>query len=258
MSKTAQKWIHLIVSCILSAMLIGLGIALIISCLDIYNSGPKPYTPESIAAHFQKISLLVYLTVACVVLGIVLNLVMPQEKKKVKAFRDNAETLSRLEAKAGMLEGEFAQKAAKEKNLRKILRLCTAIACVLLAIRPLLHFMNQDNFLGDKTQCVIRAVTIALVYGAASLSLTFLCKALCSKSIDRQIAICKTSIANHGAAQNSLEKCANNNGKKALLLIRCAVVAVAVVFIVLGIFNGGAEAVLKKANAICMECIGMG
>ena len=86
MSKTAQKWIHLIVSCILSAMLIGLGIALIISCLDIYNSGPKPYTPESIAAHFQKISLLVYLTVACVVLGIVLFLLGGGNVKEIPAF----------------------------------------------------------------------------------------------------------------------------------------------------------------------------
>ncbi len=257
MSKTAQKWIHLIVSCILSAMLIGLGIALIISCLDIYNSGPKPYTPESIAAHFQKISLLVYLTAACVVLGIVLNLVMPQEKKKVKAFRDNAETLSRLEAKAGMLEGEFAQKAAKEKNLRKILRLCTAIACVLLAIRPLLHFMNQDNFLGDKTQCVIRAMTIALVYGAASLSLTFLCKALCSKSIDRQIDIYKASIASNGASGLKPVVDDDKDAKRAFIL-RCVLAVAAITFIVLGIFNGGAEAVLDKANAICMECIGMG
>lgn len=257
MSKTAQKWIHLIVSCILSAMLIGLGIALIISCLDIYNSGPKPYTPESIAAHFQKISLLVYLTVACVVLGIVLNLVMPQEKKKVKAFRDNAETLSRLEAKAGMLEREFAQKAAKEKNLRKILRLCTAIACVLLAIRPLLHFMNQDNFLGDKTQCVIRAMTIALVYGAASLSLTFLCKVLCGKSIDRQIDIYKASIASNGASGLKPVVDDDKDAKRAFIL-RCVLAVAAITFIVLGIFNGGAEAVLDKANAICMECIGMG
>ena len=257
MSNTAKKWIHLIVNCLLSAMLIGLGIALIVSCLDIYNSGPKPYTPESIAAHFQKISLLVYLTVACVVLGIVVNLVIPQEKKKVKAIRDNAETLSRLEAKAGTLEGEFAQKAAKEKNLRKILRLCTGIACMLLSIRPLLHFMDQDNFLGDKTQCVIHAMTVALVYGGASLALTFLCKVLCSKSIDRQIDICKASIASNGANGSKLVVSDDKETKRAFI-IRCVLAVVAITFIVLGIFNGDAEAVLNKANAICMECIGMG
>lgn len=258
MSSKIQKWIHLIVNCILSVLLISLGIALMLSCLDIYNSGRKPYTPESIAAHFQEIALLVYVTVEYIVIGFVVNLLIPREKKKVNAIRDNALTLERLKEKAGTLDGDLAVQAAKEQNKRKIFRLCTGIACVLLSIRPLLHFMNQNNFQGDKTQCVIHAMTVVLVYGAVSLALTFLCKALCSKSIDRQIAICKTSIANHGAAQNSLEKCEYNAGKNTLLLVRCAIVAVAVVFIVLGIFNGGAEAVLKKANAICMECIGMG
>jgi hypothetical protein len=32
----------------------------------------------------------------------------------------------------------------------------------------------------------------------------------------------------------------------------------AVAFLILGIFNGGAEDVLKKAIAICTECIGLG
>ena len=258
MLKNKTKIIHLIYGCILSALLIALGIALIVSCLDIYHSGPKPYTPESIAAHFQKISLLVYVTVAFVVLGIVLNLVMPSEKKKVKAIRDNALTLSRLEAKAGVLKGEFAAQAAKEKNKRRIFRLCTAIACVMLSIRPLLHFMDQDNFLGDKTQCVIHAMTVALVYGGVSLALTFLCKVLCGKSIDRHIAICKASIASNGGSAIARSDSAADKETKRIFVLRCVLAVIAVVFIVLGIFNGGAEAVLNKANAICMECIGMG
>ena len=39
---------------------------------------------------------------------------------------------------------------------------------------------------------------------------------------------------------------------------RAAVLALAVAFIVLGILNGGLEDVLTKANAICMECVGLG
>ena len=42
------------------------------------------------------------------------------------------------------------------------------------------------------------------------------------------------------------------------LVVRAAVLALAVVFIVLGILNGGLEDVLTKANAICMECVGLG
>ena len=41
-------------------------------------------------------------------------------------------------------------------------------------------------------------------------------------------------------------------------VVRTAVLALAVAFIVLGILNGGLEDVLAKANAICMECVGLG
>lgn len=40
--------------------------------------------------------------------------------------------------------------------------------------------------------------------------------------------------------------------------LRIALYAAAVVFIVLGVMNGGALGVMRKAVAICMECIGLG
>ena len=45
---------------------------------------------------------------------------------------------------------------------------------------------------------------------------------------------------------------------RGLLVLRTAALAVAAAFIVLGILNGGLEDVLTKANAICMECVGLG
>lgn len=41
-------------------------------------------------------------------------------------------------------------------------------------------------------------------------------------------------------------------------ITRAVVLALAVAFIVLGVLNGGLEDVLTKANAICMECVGLG
>lgn len=253
-----NKCIHLIFGVLLTALLLALGIALIWSCLDIYKSGQHPYTPDSIAAHFQNISLLVYLTVGMIALGIVLNLVLPVNSDKPKAIRDNKETLSRLETKAGELVGDFAQKIEKERKLRFIVRLCTGLAIAFLCIPPLRHFANQENFIGDKTQCVIHAMTIVLVYGGTSLILSFICKVLCGKSINRQIDICKASIASNGANNNVKPVINTDKEAKRIIAIRCVLAVVAITFIALGIFNGGAEAVLNKANAICMECIGMG
>ena len=42
------------------------------------------------------------------------------------------------------------------------------------------------------------------------------------------------------------------------LILRTAVLAIAVILIVIGILNGGLEDVLAKGAAICTECVGLG
>ncbi|MBR5110562.1 MAG: hypothetical protein IK099_10225 [Clostridia bacterium] len=53
-------------------------------------------------------------------------------------------------------------------------------------------------------------------------------------------------------------KAVSQEGARAVSVTRAAVLALAVAFITLGILNGGLEDVLTKANAICMECVGLG
>ena len=53
-------------------------------------------------------------------------------------------------------------------------------------------------------------------------------------------------------------KAVSQEGTRAVSVTRAAVLALAVAFIVLGVLNGGLEDVLTKANAICMECVGLG
>ena len=45
---------------------------------------------------------------------------------------------------------------------------------------------------------------------------------------------------------------------RGVVILRIVVAALAVALIVAGIFNGGLDDVLMKANAICMECVGLG
>ena len=47
-------------------------------------------------------------------------------------------------------------------------------------------------------------------------------------------------------------------GGRATVTVRTVVFLLAAGFIVLGVLNGGLEDVLTKANAICMECVGLG
>jgi hypothetical protein len=50
----------------------------------------------------------------------------------------------------------------------------------------------------------------------------------------------------------------SKNEGHTVLLVRVIIFAVAVTFIILGIFNGGMADVLGKAVRICTECIGLG
>ena len=47
------------------------------------------------------------------------------------------------------------------------------------------------------------------------------------------------------------------NKNKAINIARVSILALSVLLIVVGIFNGGAEDVLQKAINICTECIGL-
>ena len=53
-------------------------------------------------------------------------------------------------------------------------------------------------------------------------------------------------------------KAVRQDGGRPVLILRVILLVAAVSFIVLGVFNGGLEDVLTKANAICMECVGLG
>jgi hypothetical protein len=46
--------------------------------------------------------------------------------------------------------------------------------------------------------------------------------------------------------------------KVAITVVRCTVLAIGVLFVLLGILNGGMNDVVQKAIKICTECIGLG
>lgn len=53
-------------------------------------------------------------------------------------------------------------------------------------------------------------------------------------------------------------KAGNPQNPRAVAAVRAALLIIAAALIVAGIVNGGLEDVFTKANAICMECVGLG
>ena len=257
MPQEKVKKIHLIYGCIAAVLIVVLGIALMLSCLDIYHSAPsQPYSAEAVAQRFQKIAVLVYAVIAVVAGGIVLSLALPMDASRIKARRDETEAMNRLKAKAGILEG-CGCSARKEQNYRKVLKKITAGLCILLAVYPVIYYADWSHFpIQNLNDNIIKAVLVALIPAAIGLALCFVCSLLCSKSIARETAIYKSAIAANKGIAPAAQPESKGSGK--LLIARCAVLVAAVCFIILGIFNGGVQDVLTKAIAICTECIGLG
>lgn len=249
------KKLHLIYGWVVTALLIAVGIALIASCLSIYHSGDRPYSPTSIAQQFQKISLLVYISLAAVLGGIVLRLALPAEAARPKATPSPWMQLTRQQAKAGSLTSPFAESAAKEQALRKRIKRIALAAYIILMIYPLRYLLDSSNFTVENLNSdIVKALAMALLPAVLGLCGCFICRHFCDKSLLREVTVWKDAIA--AGAYTTQAQGSSKNIK--VNTIRTVILVLAAGLIIAGIFNGSAADVLLKAIAICTECIGLG
>ncbi len=81
------------------------------------------------------------------------------------------------------------------------------------------------------------------------------------KSITKMLTLCKgmpISSSPLVARMTAVKKAIEGQSEKIVWIVRGVVLALALVFIGLGIWNGGMQDVLYKAINICTECIGLG
>ncbi len=249
MPQEKVKKIHIIYGCTTAALIVATGIALILSCLDIYNSGPRPYSVAAIAAHFNQIAILVYVTIAAILGGIVLNLALPLEKKRPKAIRDELEVLEKLKSKY-----EILPSGEKEVKKRMMLRLATAAFFVGLMVYPAIYLLDASHFpIENLNGSIMKAALIILIPALVGLLLTFACSLLEQASIRRETELYKTQ-----GVKGQKTEVATPAKINTVVIMRCVLAVAAVSFIAYGIYNGGLDDVLAKAVAICTECIGLG
>jgi hypothetical protein len=202
-------------------------------------------------------AVLLWLNLGAVLGGIVLNIVLPLPRIKTKAIRDELVTMQKLAAKAGVPNEK--EKTAIEKFQRKrwLYPVLTAGIFGGLVSRPAFYLLDRSNFpAADPTAEIMAAAIVILPPIVIGLLLCFICSLLVKKCILRESEVYKYIIASGNKATPAP---APNTDKPTLLkTVRIAVFAVALVFIVVGIFNGSANDVLTKAIKICTECIGLG
>lgn len=253
MTQDKIKSIHRWYSWILAAIMVALGILFIISCLDIYLSGPRPYSAEAIAVRFHRI--LIPVMIGCIGMlgGIALNLWLPLQRKRNKAITHPKDLMLRMQKKADI------PPVKREIRLRVLYRLVAALSFIGMMIYPLAYFLTPEHFsISELNGDIIRAIIVTIIPTVAGLSLCWICRVLVNKSYQRETAIYKNAIAEGHQKAAKISADQPDSRPWILISIRILIVVAAVVFVILGIVNGGAEDVLKKAIAICTECIGLG
>jgi len=251
MTQDKIKRVHRFYSWGLAAILVVVGVLMILSCLDIYNSGPRSYSAEAIALRFQRISIPVYIGIAGIIGGIALNIFLPLPSQRAKSLITPQESMLRMRQKVSV------PPIKKEIRLRLVLRVITTVLFVGLMIYPAIYYLLPGRFsIEHLNNDVVRATLITLIPASVGLALCWGCQLLLNASYRRETAIYKQALVDGQRAdkiQAAETKCC-----RGLPWIRIALAVVAVIFIVVGVVNGGAEDVLKKAIAICTECIGLG
>ena len=180
-----------------AGLTVATGICLMAGCLAIYRSGERPFSLESVAAQFDQIAWLIWLTVGCIAAGFLLELLLPAEKSRVKAIREEADTLAALQVKAGTVTDEaLAQQLAAElARFRKADIACIAAMCA-VSVRPFLFFLEPLRFtIEELNRDMLQFATRFVISGSIILVLAAVRIYRTKASLNRQIGIYKAALA---------------------------------------------------------------
>ena len=245
---------------LLSLLVILTGVLLIQGCLYIYFTGteagnPDPFSREAVAARFWKIAPVVFVTLAAVIAGGVLHLTVFKEKegrlKPLVSHRD------RLKKVASRLSPDSPLQSVLQKH--HVERVVTIIVATVLSVGATVpfwvHLSKASHFTMDFNASVIGLCFSLLPFVFVSSGLFVGVTYLSDASRTADILAVKEALQTEKPAEKPEE------GKKPFELtlgMKIGIAVLAIVLIVLGIFNDGAMDVFQKAVRICTECIGLG
>ena len=274
-----NKLIRLLAASVSSIMIAILGVLYIISCIGIWRSGSSPFTRESIGDALMKLIVPSAITVALIIVSAVLFILFPvKEKKKKPTDKKDVRGILAETIKLSECKTERAEAIIKEGNKRFVLRAVGVLILLFSLIYPIIYLLTPDNFgvTDVNTDVLLAAMHIILSF----IPLTAYCivsSYVINTSYAKEIEILRIAIKEHSTGDVNGLYCAESsdvkpfsaifdristffkkNNKVILTVTRCTVLLVGVVFVVVGILNGGMQDVLDKAVKICRECIGLG
>ena len=239
---------------LLSVSIVLAGICLVLACVGIYRSGDRPFSREAVAAAFSPISLPVYLCLALVIGGFLLDLLLPQVKAKRKLIKNHEMLLkihrSRVDlSKCGQeLQSALLAEAGKRRKNRCVLGILLAMGSAVFlffALQPDAFHQSQINGSMIRNMSIL-GICLTPAFGFAIFAAT-----QGRKSMEAEISLLKTVPAEARVTAQAPQ--AKNFNR-----LRAVIVILAVACLIYGFCTGGTADVLTKAVNICTECVGLG
>ena len=247
--------IHNIYAVTVTVITILAGLCLMSACLGIYLSGDEPYSREAVAAAFSLIAIPVYLCLGTVLLGFVLELLLPMEAKQRSITRQHKLILSRLYASRDLTQAEppLRHQLQKEQHIRRVCRIVPASALAFGVLVFAAYIFSGDRFTLDNiNRCVIRAAVVLLLCTGLPFGVGVASSYRCLHSMDKEITLLKQL-----PKREFTDPIPTKNGSS-LLIPRLVFLTLGLVLLIYGFFTGGTADVLVKAINICTECVGLG
>lgn len=271
MGKTART-VRMVYGLVLGLFTIVVGVLFIVECSQIYYSGTAGsyFSPSVISAHFKKILIPVILWLVAAIAGYVLSVIFPcvQEKAKYSDLRKTEKSLL-----ARLPQGQTEEFLSGYKRYRRyvftriILWSAAAAFALASAIISIVYLADASHFpavsLNGEVIAMLRAVlpyigVSFLLFTGVTLYEHFTAKRDL-ELLKKLFLLGKGSPAapvSRGGKLNAFAVAVTSPA--AVWAVRGVILTAAVVFIILGIFNGGVQDVIQKAIKICTECIGLG
>ena len=222
------------------------------------------YTREKAAGALAHILPLILASIVMTIIGLVKDI---RDEDADKPVQDPEISRDLIAARVPQPSPEMA----REQDLQKKLRIGGWIGFAVCMIPIFIYVTNADHFTQTDAagldQNIVALIAFIVPWTIAGLASLVITTVLQEKSILREtdaanaaIKAAKAAAAPSQAAAKApapLNSISPETARRRILLRR-VLMAAAVLFIVLGIFNGSMKDVLIKAIKICTECVGLG
>ena len=253
MTNEKAKKIHFLYGVLTSALILTVGIALVVSCVNIYNSGERPFSREVIALAFERLAVPGWACLLAVIGGIVLHFALPVDKANVQPIRCDKALLDRYARNFSELPEETQGKIKAIAKRTALTKWALAAVIVLLYIYPVVYFADPSHFgVADINGDIAKAVSIVLISTIAAFVCIYTAWRYSIANTKKQIALYKENGIKPAKSAQKSTSCNKVN------IARWALAGTSVALIIMGIANEGVADVLGKAIRICTECIGLG